>query len=81
MPTDDMRLERIEGEYQTVRGTQNKLMDRMNGYGDFLQRLSYSRGRYSKSRTASQKRSTFRSLTSSKPRIMSGSCASCAARP
>ena len=39
MLTDDIRLERIEGEYQTVRGTQDKLMDRMNGFGDVLERL------------------------------------------
>ncbi len=39
MLTDDIRLERIESEYQTVRGTQDKLMDRMNGFGDVLQRL------------------------------------------
>ncbi len=39
MFTDDIRLERIEGEYQNVRGTQDKLMDRMNGFGDVLQRL------------------------------------------
>ena len=39
MLTDDIRLERVESEYQSVRGTQDRLMDRMNGYGDFLQRL------------------------------------------
>ena len=39
MLTDDIRLERIEGEYQTVRGTQDQLMDRMNGFGDILQQL------------------------------------------
>lgn len=39
MLTDDIRLERIEREYQTVRGTQDQLMDRMNGTGDVLQSL------------------------------------------
>ena len=39
MLTDDIRLERIEGEYQTVRGAQDKLFDRMNGFGDVLQQL------------------------------------------
>ena len=39
MLTDDIRLERIEGEFQTVRGTQDKMFDRMNGFGDVLQRL------------------------------------------
>lgn len=39
MLTDDIRLERIEGEYQTVRGTQDKMFDRMNGIGDVLQQL------------------------------------------
>ena len=39
MLTDDIRLERIEGEYQTVRVAQDKLFDRMNGFGDVLQRL------------------------------------------
>ena len=39
MLTDDIRLERVEGEYQTMRGTQDKLMDRMNGVGDILERL------------------------------------------
>ncbi len=39
MFTDDIRLERIEEEYQTVRRTQDKLFDRMNGFGDVLQRL------------------------------------------
>ena len=40
MLTDDIRLERIEGEYQTTRATQDKLMDRMNGVGDVLQSLA-----------------------------------------
>ena len=40
MLTDDIRLERIEGEYKTVRATQDKLMDRMNGLGDVLQQLT-----------------------------------------
>lgn len=40
MLTDDSRLERIEGEYQTVRATQDKLMDRMNGFGDVLQQIT-----------------------------------------
>ena len=40
MLTDDIRLERIEGEYQTVRGTQDKILDRMNDVGDILQQLS-----------------------------------------
>ncbi len=40
MFTDDIRLERIEGEYQNVRGTQDKLMDRMNGFGDAMQHLT-----------------------------------------
>ena len=39
MLTDDIRLKRIEGEYQTVRGAQDDLMDRMNGFGDILQQL------------------------------------------
>ena len=39
MLTDDIRLNRIESEYQTVRGTQDQLMDRMNGFGDILQQL------------------------------------------
>ncbi len=39
MLTDDIRLERIEREYQTMRGTQDQLMDRMNGTGDVLQSL------------------------------------------
>ena len=39
MLTDDIRLERVESEYQTVRGTQDKLMDRMNGFGDTFQQL------------------------------------------
>ncbi|MCE2472878.1 MAG: hypothetical protein J4G18_13505 [Anaerolineae bacterium] len=39
MLTDDIRLGRIEREYQTVRGTQDQLMDRMNGTGDVLQSL------------------------------------------
>ena len=39
MLTDDIRLERIESEYQTVRGTQDKILDRMNGFGDVLQQL------------------------------------------
>ncbi|MCY3831607.1 MAG: hypothetical protein OXG85_01245 [Chloroflexi bacterium] len=39
MLTDDIRLERIEKEYQTLRGTQDQLMDRMNGIGDVLQQL------------------------------------------
>ena len=39
MLTDDIRLGRIEQEYQTVRGTQDQLMDRMNGTGDVLQSL------------------------------------------
>ena len=40
MLTDDIRLERLEDEYQTVRSTQNKLMDSMNGLGGFLENLS-----------------------------------------
>ena len=40
MLTDDIRLERIEGEYQTVRDAQHKMMDRMNGIGAVLQRLT-----------------------------------------
>ena len=39
MLTDDIRLERIESEYQTVRGTQDKILDGMNGFGDVLQQL------------------------------------------
>ena len=39
MLTDDIRLERIESEYRTVRGTQDQLMDRMNGVGEVLQQL------------------------------------------
>ena len=39
MLTDDIRLNRIESEYQTVRGTQDQLMDRMNGIGKILQQL------------------------------------------
>ena len=39
MLTDDIRLERIESEYQTVRGKQSQLMDRMNGVGEVLQQL------------------------------------------
>ena len=39
MLTDDIRLERIEGEYQTLRVTQDKMFDRMNGFGDVLQQL------------------------------------------
>ena len=39
MLTDDIRLERIEQEYSALRGTQDKMFDRMNGLGDVLQRL------------------------------------------
>lgn len=39
MLTDDIRLERIEGEYQTVRVAQDKLFDRMNDFGEVLQQL------------------------------------------
>jgi len=39
MLTDDIRLGRIENEYKTVRGTQDQLMDRMNGIGEFMQSL------------------------------------------
>ena len=40
MITNDPRLERIEGEYQTVRSAQDKVFDRLNGLGDVLQVLS-----------------------------------------
>ena len=40
MLTDDIRLPRIEQEYVSVRGTQDKLMDRMNGMSDRFDRLS-----------------------------------------
>lgn len=40
MLTDDIRLERVEDEYQTVRKAQDKVFDRMNGLGDVLQQLT-----------------------------------------
>lgn len=39
MLTDDIRIQRIEGEYQTMRVAQDQLMDRMNGFGDLLQQV------------------------------------------
>lgn len=40
MFADDVQLERIELEYKTLRGTQDKLMDGMNGLDAAFQRLS-----------------------------------------
>ena len=40
MLTDDIRLERIEGEYQTVRRAQNQVFDNMNGLGNKIERLA-----------------------------------------
>ncbi len=39
MLTDDIRLERIEGEYQTVRRAQDKVFDNLNGLGERFDNL------------------------------------------
>ena len=39
MLTDDIRLERIEGEYQTTRRAQDRVFDSMNGLGEQINRL------------------------------------------
>ena len=39
MLTDDIRLERIEGEYQTTRRAQDRVFDSMNGLGEQIERL------------------------------------------
>jgi len=39
MLSDDIRLERIEGEYQTVRRAQDKVFDNLNGLGELYERL------------------------------------------
>lgn len=39
MLTDDIRLERIEGEYQTVRRAQDKVFDNLNGLGERFDKL------------------------------------------
>lgn len=39
MLTDDIRLERIEGEYQTTRRAQDRVFDSMNGLGEQIGRL------------------------------------------
>lgn len=39
MLTDDIRLERIEGEYQTTRRAQDRVFDSMNGLGAQIERL------------------------------------------
>jgi len=40
MLSDDIRLERIEGEYQTVRRAQDKVFDNLNGLGELYERLA-----------------------------------------
>lgn len=39
MLTDDIRLERIEGEYQSTRRAQDRVFDSMNGLGEQIERL------------------------------------------
>ena len=39
MLTDDIRLERIEGEYQTTRRAQDRVFDSINGLGEQIERL------------------------------------------
>ena len=40
MLSDDIRLERIEGEYQTVRRAQDKVFDNLNGLGELYEKLA-----------------------------------------
>ncbi len=39
MLTEDIRLERIEGEYQATRRAQDRAFDSMNGLGEQIERL------------------------------------------